>query len=35
MLTNVWARSRVKEGSEGCVRKDRGVGLEGKWEGEG
>ena len=35
MLTNVWARSRVKEGGEGCVRKDRGVGLEGKWEGEG
>ena len=35
MLTNVWVRSRVKEGGGGCVRKDGGAGLEGKGEGEG
>ena len=35
MLNNVWARSRVKEGGEGCVRKDGGAELEGKREGEG
>ena len=35
MLNNVWARSRVKEGGGGCVRKDGGAELEGKREGEG